>query len=83
MTAAEHEACEEAMKRIGECVRRRGTVLDLSQLNLTRLPLKIVQLAKLTELDLSHNLLAELPAELCQLPGLARLDLSNNPLRVL
>lgn len=83
MTATEQAACEEAMKRIGECVRRRGTVLDLSQLNLTRLPPKILQLAKLTELDLSHNLLAELPAELCQLPGLARLDLSNNPLGIL
>lgn len=83
MTAAEQVACDEALKRIGDCVRRRGTALDLSQLKLRRLPPKILQLAKLTELDLSHNLFESLPPELVQLPDLARLDLSDNPLETL
>ncbi|MEO0017670.1 MAG: hypothetical protein RLZZ522_953 [Verrucomicrobiota bacterium] len=83
LTAAELAASEEATKRIAECARRRGSVLDLSGLGLTRLPGRIGQLAKLTELDLSHNLLAELPPELCQLPQLTKLDLSHNPLAVL
>jgi Leucine-rich repeat (LRR) protein len=80
LTAAEQEACEEALKRIAECTRRRSTVLDLSGLKLTRLPAKIGQLGKLTELNLSHNLLAALPPELGQLPNLTRLDLSHTPL---
>ena len=83
LTAAEQAACEEALKRIAECARRRGSALDLSGLGLTRLPARITQLAKLTELDLSHNLLATLPPELGQLPGLTKLDLSHNPLAAL
>jgi internalin A len=80
MTAAEQVACAEALKRIGECIRRRGTALDLSRLKLGRLPPKILQLPKLTELDLSNNHFETLPPELVQFPDLARLDLSNNPL---
>lgn len=78
MTAAAQKACEEALKRIGDCSRRRGTVLDLSGLGLTRLPEKIGQLAKLTELDLSQNSLVTLPPEIEQLVNLTRLDLSHN-----
>jgi internalin A len=83
MTSMEHESCDEALKRIGDCARRRVTVLDLSGLGLTHLPPKIVQLAKLTELDLSHNQLAGLPPEIGQLANLLRLDLSHNPLAAL
>lgn len=80
MTAAEQRAYDEAVKRIGECARRRGTALDLSRLHLTRVPPRIGQLAKLTTLDLSNNLLDRLPPELGELAQLARLDLSHNPL---
>ena len=73
-------ACDEALRRIGECIRRRGAVLDLSGLKLTQLPGKISQLGKLTELNLAHNHLTELPPELAQLPQLTKLDLSHNPL---
>ena len=73
-------ACDEALRRIGECIRRRGAVLDLSGLKLTQLPGKITQLGKLTELNLAHNNLTELPPELAQLPQLTKLDLSHNPL---
>jgi len=80
MTAAEQRAYDEALKRIGECARRRATALDLSRLRLTRVPSRIGQLVKLTTLDLSNNLLDRLPPELGELAQLARLDLSHNPL---
>jgi internalin A len=79
-TRVEPLASEEALKRIGECFRRRGTVLDLSGLGLAQLPPKLAQLAKLTELDLSHNHLDALPPELGQLTKLTRLDVSHNSL---
>ena len=77
------EAIDEALKRIGDCIRRRSTVLDLSKLRLRSLPPKILQIPKLTELDLSHNRLQTLPPELGQFTSLTRLDISNNPLVVL
>jgi hypothetical protein len=83
ITSVEQAACEEALKRIGDCGRRRGTVLDLSRLGLRHLPQKIVQLTKLTELDLCHNALVTLPSEISQLPNLTRLDLSSNALATL
>jgi len=83
MTAAEQKAFDEALKRIAECVRRRGTLLDLSRLGLTRLPPKIGQLARLTELNLATNRLTSLPPELGQLECLTRLDLSDNSLAAL
>ncbi|MEI6655641.1 MAG: COR domain-containing protein [Verrucomicrobiota bacterium] len=80
MTALEHKAYEDATKKINDCARRRGTLLDLSRLQLTRLPPSLGQLIQLTELDLSHNQLAAVPPELSQLVNLTRLDLSNNQL---
>ena len=77
---AEHEATDEALKRIGDCIRRRATVLDLSGLGLRSLPPRIAQLPKLTELDLANNRFETLPPELGQFENLTRLDLSNNPL---
>jgi internalin A len=83
MTAVEQKACEEALKRIGDCGRRRGAMLDLGGLGLTCLPPEIGQLAKLTELHLSHNRLVSLPPEIHQLTHLTRLDLSHNMLEFL
>ena len=83
MTAAEHKAHDEALKRIAECQRRRATVLDLSRLGLSCVPPKIGQLAKLTELNLAHNHLSSLPPGLCQLECLSRLDLSDNQISAL
>jgi Leucine-rich repeat (LRR) protein len=82
-TAVELQAHEEALKRIGDCARRRGTVLSLSGLGLSSLPPKLVQLTKLTELDLAHNRLTCLPPELAQLTQLTRLDLAHNRLTTL
>lgn len=77
---AEQEAIHEAVKRIGDCIRRRRTVLDLSGLRLRSLPPKIAQLPQLTELNLADNRLETLPPELSQFTHLTRLNLSNNPL---
>jgi internalin A len=80
MTALEQKACAEALRRIGECGRRRATALDLCGLKLTRLPPQLAQLSKLTELNLSDNQLRGLPPEVIQLANLTRLDLSDNQL---
>lgn len=80
MTAAEHEDTNGALKRIGDCIRRRGTVLDLSRLGLRSLPPRISQLPGLTELKLAGNRFASLPPGLDRFPLLALLDLSGNPL---
>jgi len=77
---AEQESIDDAMKRIGDCIRRRRTVLDLSGLRLRSLPPKITQLPQLTELNLAENRLETLPPELSQFTDLARLNLSHNPL---
>lgn len=76
----EQEAINEAMRRIGDCIRRRRTVLDLSGLRLRSLPPRFTQLPQLTELNLADNRLESLPAELSQFTDLARLNLSHNPL---
>jgi internalin A len=77
---AEPEAIDEAVKRMGDCIRRRRSVLDLSGLRLRNLPPKFAQLPPLTELNLADNCLETLPSELSQFTGLARLNLSNNPI---
>lgn len=81
--ATDHGAVNEALKRIGDCIRRRGTSLDLSHLGLSKLPDRIRQLTKLAELDLAGNRFTTLPPELAEFPGLTRLDLSKNPLQSL
>ena len=83
LTSTERQACDEALKRIAECGRRRSPVLNLSGLGLSILPAAIGQLAKLTELDASNNHLAALPPEIGQSPNLLRLDLSHNRLTAL
>jgi hypothetical protein len=77
---AEQEAIDEAMKRIGDCIRRRRSVLDLSGLRLRSLPPRSTQLPQLTELNLADNRLETLPPGLFQFTDLARLNLSHNPL---
>ncbi len=76
----EPESLNEALKRIGDCIRRRGKGLDLSGLHLRSLPPKITQLPQLTELNLAHNRFECLPLELSQFPQLTRLNLTHNPL---
>ncbi len=77
-TPAEQKACDEALKRIGDCGRRRAVTLDLAGLGLTRLPPEICRLTKLTALDLAHNRLATVPLEIDPLTQLQQLDLSHN-----
>ena len=74
-----------ALRRIDECRSKGkgGTILDLSTLGLTRVPLEIGQLSALEELYLHDNQLAELPLEISQLSALEALSLDNNQLTTL
>ncbi|XP_013388151.1 malignant fibrous histiocytoma-amplified sequence 1-like [Lingula anatina] len=54
--------------------------LDLSQNQLTDLPLPLCDLANLRELDLKGNKIASITPQLKQLCSLKKLDLSSNPL---
>jgi internalin A len=56
------------------------TALDLSGLQLTRLPPEISQLDRITSLNLSENHLTTLPAEIGQLASVRDLNLSDNRL---
>ncbi len=56
------------------------TILDLSNLGLTRLPKEICDLHILGNLDLSYNFLNELPPEIAHLQALLKLDLCSNSL---
>ena len=59
------------------------TALDLSGLQLTRLPAEIAQLADVSVLNLSENLLTSLPPEIGRLDNLRDLNLSENRLTAL
>ena len=73
----------EARRRI-EAARREGpTTLDLSGLELTRLPEEISQLTQLQRLDLSNNRLVTLPDTISQLTQLKQLYLDDNQLAAL
>lgn len=80
---ADPGASAEASKRIGDLIRKRGSVLDLSNLGLSQLPERFSKIPKLTELDLSGNRFTGLPLELLGHDALTRLNLSGNPLREL
>jgi internalin A len=54
--------------------------LDLSEMELTTLPLEVFQLTNLTNLSLSGNRLTALPPEIAQLTNLQSLSLNENQL---
>ena len=70
----------EASARIEEARRENATKLDLSSLDLTKLPESISQLGQLQKLNLSNNQLSELPASISQLSQLHELFLDDNQL---
>lgn len=67
-----------ASRRIAEAQRTGATKIDLSILNLSRLPPELWNLTSFTGLDLSHNRLWRLRSELWTLTALKQLDLSRN-----
>jgi internalin A len=71
---------EEAVRRIEWARRTNSPYLNLSSLELTRLPRSIGQLAALQTLNIHHNPLTELPESIGQLTALRTLSLHNNKL---
>ena len=65
---------------IREAQRSNVTVLDLSNRNLTSLPLEIRELKNITTLNISGNQLTSLPPEISELINLTKLDISGNQL---
>jgi len=80
MTPKEHEAYDKAVSRIAEAEREGHTKLDLSWVELTKLPPSIGWLSSLRVLDLSNNLLTNIPDALRELTQLQRLYLYGNKL---
>ena len=74
---------EKALKRIDGCQSDEDTSLDLSGLQLTRLPAEIGKLTALKSLYLSKNQLTSLPAEIGKLTALTTLSIAANHLTVL
>jgi internalin A len=66
-----------ALERIQKAKKTKTTTLDLSSLELTKIPLELSKLTQLTKLDLSDNKIKEIQ-ELEQFQQLIMLDLSNN-----
>jgi Leucine-rich repeat (LRR) protein len=67
-----------AAKRIRQCWKEQGKLLDLSVLGLTTLPDSICSLSQLQVLDVSNNQLQSLPASIGLLSELQKLNLSFN-----
>jgi Leucine-rich repeat (LRR) protein len=68
----------EVQEEISTALRTGAISLDLSNSQLTELPMEVVQLKNLTVLDLSDNQLTELPVEIAQLQNLTVLHLNKN-----
>jgi Leucine-rich repeat (LRR) protein len=68
----------EVDRRIAAAKAAGSTTLDLSELDLTSLPLEIGSLVELTGLDLRANRLTSLPSEIGSLANLTTLDLRRN-----
>ncbi|WP_413199540.1 COR domain-containing protein [Nostoc piscinale] len=74
---------EELLQIIEKAAKEKVTELDLSNKQLSSLPLEIGQLANLTRLYLGNNQLRSLPPEIGQLANLTELSLHNNQLESL
>jgi Leucine-rich repeat (LRR) protein len=71
----------EAELRISNALERSASRLDLSGLQLSEVPVRILELDHLAELNLARNQLTELPDWLSELESLTRLNLSGNQIQ--
>jgi Leucine-rich repeat (LRR) protein len=71
---------EIALQRIQLTKENHETILNLSSLALTDLPIELFKLSALTELNLGSNHLVNIPKEIGQLSSLTGLNLWNNQL---
>ena len=69
---------KEALKRIKEAKEKNSTSLDLSNLELEKIPEDVFPLANLTRLELHNNKISIIPNSLAQLTNLTSLSLANN-----
>lgn len=70
---------DQASKKIREGFQKKTTDLNLSNLQLSVLPIIIGQFTQLQKLNLAGNQLKWVPAEIGQLNQLESLDLKDNP----
>ncbi len=80
---ARNEAYREAEQKIEEARRTGTTILNLSNMKLTKLPDSLWELTALQELNLSYNQLTALPEAISKLISLQLLKLSDNKLTAL
>ena len=78
-----HEGYQEALKRIKEAKEENLTRLNLNELDLTTVPIEVLELPNLITLDLEKNRLATFPEVIWSLTKLERLNLSNNQLKTI
>ena len=71
---------DEVLQRIAAMRKNGSTLLDLSKMELTRIPKEVFELEQLTELDLMGNNITRLPREIAQLKNLKKLLLKHNPI---
>ncbi len=71
-------AYSKALKRIESCRQRSATILDLSGLGLSTIPIEIGQLVSLRRLNLFDNKITAIPSEIGSLSSLTELNLIKN-----
>ena len=80
---AQETAYREAQRRIQRAYRENATVLELSNMKLTKVPESIAKLSRLQRLYLDNNRLTQLPEAITQLSSLQEFYLFNNQLTTL
>lgn len=73
---------KEIKSRIEDCEKSGGKILDLSSLNIRKIPSEILSLKNIEVLDLSSNSIRILPDSVNQFQNLSTINLSNNKIEL-